>query len=194
METTVLTDPAYTVPQCPPAETGIAWLRANVARFSDGPAHTRRRRLIDDLLAALTVVPRPGADPTATLLAALGLPPELAADVDTIATAYHPHQPATREADTAVERLATACGGHDEQAAAKICVLVQAHAATRALITQLRSGGEGPPVPVTRRVDPHGRTVEVDLTEAPYGAGPHACPGRDLAQRLARAAISHPIP
>jgi hypothetical protein len=61
------------------------------------------------------------------------------------------------------------------------------HAATLALIARLRAGDGGPAVPVTRRVAPDGREVLVDLAAAPFGAGPHACPGQPLALYLAGA-------
>ena len=38
-------------------------------------------------------------------------------------------------------------------------------------------------------VGPDGAVVEVDLTDAPFGRGPHACPGRALAETLAEAAV-----
>ncbi len=189
MPSSVLDDPVFAVPRCPAGCSGVAWLRGSVARFSEGADHARRRRLVDELLSGLVVDPRPGGDPTAMLLVALGLPEHLVADVASAAASYHPHLPATPEADDAVERLIAVCGGHNEVTAAKLCVLVQAHTATRALITHLLRGGDGPPIPSTRRVGPRGETVEVDLSGAPFGSGPHACPGRDLAHRLAQAAM-----
>lgn len=55
--TAVLSDPGYQVPPAPPAADGevatLAWLRARVARFSEGPAHARRRALAERDLAGL---------------------------------------------------------------------------------------------------------------------------------------------
>jgi hypothetical protein len=193
LPSSVLLDPAFTVPQAPPADRGVAWLRGAVARFGEGEAHARRRALVEEVLRDLVVDPAPGEDPTVALLRALGLGPGRAADVDTVARSYQPHAEQTAEADDAVERLVATLGGtHDEAAAARIVVLVQAHAATAALVDQLRSGAAGPPVPTTRRIGPDGVEVEVDLTDAPFGAGPHACPGRELAHRLAVAALLLP--
>ncbi|MEV3923114.1 hypothetical protein [Actinomadura coerulea] len=190
MPWSVLDDRSFAVPQCSAGAGGVAWLRGSVARFSEDGDHARRRGLVEQILSGLVIAPQPGGDPTAALLAALGLPEELVADVESAAAAYHPHLPVTPEADQAVERLVAACGGgHDESTAARLCILVQAHAATRALIDRLRDGGDGPPVPLTRRIGPRGETVEVDLSGAPFGSGPHACPGRDLAYRLAEAAM-----
>ncbi|MBE1878108.1 hypothetical protein [Myceligenerans pegani] len=180
-----LTDPAYRVPAVPDAAHGVAWLRSRVARFCDGPDHRRRRKLAEDLLAGVDpdALRRPG-DHVATLAEALGVPRSISAsvsaDVDAVAAAYQPHTPQTPEADRALERLVEACGGvKDERTAALIGLLVQACAATRAMIA-----GDDPPVPVTRRVDPSGAVVEVDLTGRPFGAGPHACPGRAHALAL----------
>ncbi|WP_460706598.1 hypothetical protein [Myceligenerans halotolerans] len=176
-----LTDPDYRVPAVPDADHGVAWLRSQVARFCDGEDHRRRRKLAEDLLADVDpdTLRRPG-DHVAILAEALGVPGSVSADVDVVAAAYQPHAPQTAAADRAVERLVEACGGvKDERTAARIGLLVQACAATRAMIA-----GEDPPVPATRRVDPSGAVVEVDLAGRPFGAGPHECPGRAHALAL----------
>ncbi|MCU1647641.1 MAG: phosphonomutase-like protein [Nocardia sp.] len=78
-------------------------------------------------------------------------------------------------------RLVAVCGGvADEVTANRIVVLVQAHAATTALIE-----GRNPPVPTTGRLAPSGEVLEVDLTGRPFGEGRHACPGRTHALALA---------
>lgn len=163
------------VPAVPPGKSGVAWLRSSVVRFSNGPDHTRRRaltvRLLDEVHATTL-------DELAT---ALGLPGSLD-DIATIAASYQPHLPTTPAADAAVERLATT---HDEETAARIGLLVQAWAATNALAEHLRTGNQSPPVPITRRQSPHG-VVEVSLEHHPFGHGPHACPGRALATRIAK--------
>jgi 2-methylisocitrate lyase-like PEP mutase family enzyme len=183
----VLTDPNYTVPAVPPADTGVAWLRAHVARFSDGADHRRRRALAEGFLAALDAesLHRPG-NPVANLAEALGLPRAVAADVAVVARSYQPHTPVTDTADAAVARLVEACDGvWDEATANRIGLLVQACDATIALIA-----GRRPPVPVTRRVAPSGETVEVDLATTPFGVGRHACPGRKHAEALAGGALA----
>jgi hypothetical protein len=123
------------------------------------------------------------------MLEAMGLPGGLREDVVAIAGAYQPHSPQTPAADDAVERLVRALGRRDEGTAARVCLLVQTHAGVSALIAALRNGIGGPPLPVTRRIDPEGRQVEVDLTDAHFGRGHHACPGEHLGHRLAAAAI-----
>src|SRR6185436_2049843 len=106
--------------------------------------------------------------PTRSLLAALELPAELETDVALVAAAYQPHLPQTEEADEAADRLVTACGGRNEGSAAIACVLVQAHAATLALIDERRAGTSKPPVPFTRRIRPTGEEVLVDLGDAHF--------------------------
>lgn len=187
----MLTDPNYRVPSPPYAADGIAWLRASVARFSNGATHVRRRALavtelanIDpDALRALAF--RRGTGPVEVLAEALGLPVTVAEDIAVIAKSYHPHTTITPAADQAVDRLVRTIGARDERTANRIALLVQACDATAALVANILAGRTDPPVPITRRVAPDGATVEIDLTELPFGAGPHACPGRLHALALA---------
>ncbi len=185
----VLIDPDYRMPAVEPGETGLAWLRGHVVRFSDGDCHVRRRGLTEEIvhevMQATFVV-----SPTVSLLRAMGTPDELADDVALVAASYQPHSPQNVEADAAADRLVEACGGRDEEAAARVCVLVQGYAATEALIAGQREGSEDPPVPTTRRVREDGTLVEVDLADAHFGRGPHRCPAGELARRLAEEALS----
>lgn len=185
----VLTDPEYRMPAVEPGETGLAWLRGHVVRFSDGDGHVRRRRLTEEIvhevMQATFVV-----SPTMSLLRAMGMPDELADDVARVAASYQPHSPQNCEADAAADRLVEACGGRGEESAARVCVLVQGYAATEALIARRREGSEDPPVPTTRRVREDGTLVEVDLADAHFGRGPHRCPADELARRLAEEALS----
>ncbi len=179
-----LEDPRHVVVSPgPPSGRGLAWVRTHVARFSEGVAHTRRRGLVDAVVAGLLDAPLVG-DPTTSLLLALGLDGALWSDVHRAAAAYQPHAPQDPAADAAADRLVAACGGRTEASAARVCVLLQAHTATRAMLEVRRQGTDEPPVPRTRRVGPDGREVEVDLTEAPFGRGRHRCPGEALARRL----------
>jgi hypothetical protein len=180
----VLVDPAYSVPLAPSAPSGVGWLRATVARFSESDAHRRRRALVVAVIDRIGPVAYEGT-PTQSLLAALGLPADLEADVALVAAAYQPHLPQFEEADAAADRLVAACGGRTESSAAIVCVLVQAHAATLTLIDERRAGSSTPPVPFTRRVRPSGEEVLVDLHDAHFGRGPHQCPGEQLARHLA---------
>ena len=178
--------PAFTVPAVPDQPAGVGWIRSMVPRFCEGEAHARRRALAERVIARIGCPPRSGS-PTAALLAAMGLPPGLEDDVAAVAAAYQPHVPVPPEADAAADRLVAACGGRTEKAAARAGALVQAHAATLALIARLEAGDSAPPVPVTRRIAPDGREILVDLAAAPFGAGRHACPGQALALHLAGA-------
>jgi hypothetical protein len=189
VSTDVLEDPAYSAPVAPAAPSGVGWLRGAVARFSEGEAHRRRRALVVSTIDRLGLIPYQGT-PTRSLLTALGLAPDLEGDVAVVAAAYQPHFAQTEEADAAADRLVTACGGRTEEAAALACVLVQAHAATLALIDERRAGSAGPPVPLTRRVTPSGEEVLVDLRDAHFGRGPHRCPGEELARHLADLALA----
>ncbi|MCP2249895.1 isocitrate lyase/PEP mutase family protein [Lentzea aerocolonigenes] len=163
------------VPQVPTGDHGVAWLRSNVVRFTNGPDHARKRALTTKLIEDVNVTT---LDELAT---ALHLPGSLD-DIAKIAPCYQPHEPVTAEADAAVERLA---GTHDEETAARIGLLVQAWAATNALAEHLRTGNPAPPVPITRRATETG-VIEVSLDGHPFGHGPHACPGRALATKIAK--------
>jgi 2-methylisocitrate lyase-like PEP mutase family enzyme len=178
----LLLDATYTVPPVEPASRGVAWLRANVVRFSEGADHARRRAFVESELATvdLDALRKPG-NTVAKLAHELGLPRGVVRDVSMVARAYQPHTPITAQADQAVTRLVTACGGNwDEATANRIGLLVQACDATNALIA-----GKNPPVSVTRRVAPDGTTIAISLADAPFGLGRHACPGRAHAQALA---------
>ncbi len=150
------TDPTLTVPPATAATTGIAWLRATVARFSSGPDHTRRRARTIDLLSTIDtltlrktaqastsdILAPHGANPvdlmptvartlpTELLAAALNLPATPTA-VAAIARAY-PTGAADPAADTAVQDLIT--GPADETTAARIGLLAQTYDATAGLI------------------------------------------------------------
>ncbi|MFD9592628.1 hypothetical protein ACFWA9_07685 [Kitasatospora sp. NPDC059973] len=193
MSHAVLTDPEFLVPPVPDSPPGgVAWLRSSVARFSSGAAHRRRRALAEAELASvdpdalrLRAAER-GDGPVEVLAEALGLPPEVAGDVALVAASYQPHTAITEEADRALARLVEVCGGvADEATANRIGLLVQACDATKALVAHTVAGRTDPPVPLTRRVAPDGTLVEVGLADEPFGAGPHACPGRAHALALA---------
>lgn len=196
----VLTDPSYRVPSSPWAPDGIAWLRASVARFSNDAEHQRRRslavaelsKIAPESLQALAL--RRGTGPVEVLAEGLGLPvelvPEIAADVALVAGSYQPHTVVTAAADQAVDRLVGLFGTADEATANRIGLLVQACDATKALVANTLAGRTDPPVALTRRIAPDGSTVEIDLTETPFGAGPHACPGRAHALALAAGLVA----
>lgn len=194
----------------------VGWLRASVARFSNGSDHVRRRSLAVDLLAGvdvyslrgrafartaqvvgeldafdvMTVIARPV--PVGVLAEALGLP-DVSVDVAPVAAAYHPHVTPDAAAEAALGRLIAACGGTTELAAARIGLLVQACDATAGLIgNELFAWLSGKPVgqPVLgtrRRID--GEDVTVPLAGTPFGTGPRACPGSSHAIALAAGVV-----
>jgi hypothetical protein len=203
---TVLQHPDVVVPPVPPAATGVGWLRAASGRFSTGEAHARRRGRYTAILDAIppeALRARPGAHPVTVLADALGVPylaPDLVRDV---AQAYQPGTGDERRADAAVDRLVAALGGDfDEPTAARLGLLVQACDATATLLERARHRSvdevlrDDPPVPTTRRQAlvatvvggypvEAGEVVRVELAGGPaFGAGPHACPGREHALAL----------
>ncbi|MEV6219310.1 isocitrate lyase/phosphoenolpyruvate mutase family protein [Nocardia sp. NPDC051833] len=280
--------PMPPVPDAP--GPGIAWLRAHVPRFCDGPVHRRRRAAVQRELdrldpAALRVEATARAgQPLAhvrVLLKAMELPESAVTAVAVVAAAYQPHEPTTPETDAAVRELVALCavparvsgcthdsadvptagsdtGMHstlagaprrpartaageaevgdlatpgrtadtdrrtlgdgtsasedettdDERIAARICLLVQACAATGELIAAARAANIGapadrpalimataPPLRSTRRlVD--GVVTELDLRHPGlgFGAGPHRCPGHELAIALAGGVLESDTP
>jgi hypothetical protein len=193
----------------------VAWLRASVARFSNGGDHVRRRALAVSLLGevdvetlrdtafdrttrlmgatdvdVMAVLARPV--PVGVLAEELGLP-DVAADVAGVAAAYHPHVTPDAGAEAALGRLVAACGGPTELAAARIGLLVQACDATAGLIGNALSASlAGKPADLL--ADPpvlstrrriDGSDVSVSLAGTPFGAGPRACPGSRHALALA---------
>jgi len=185
----VLNDPAYTVPPVPPGDTGLIWLRATVSRFSNGEVHARRRALVVGLLdtidpdALRASVP---AHPVVLLADALGVDGSTVEDdVRLIAAAYQPGSgPEGPAVDAAVARVVGVFGGaYDEPTAARICLLVQACAATTTLIDRAkgRDLSDDPPVVATKRQAPTGEIVLLSLRGDPdlaFAAGPRRCPGR----------------
>ncbi|MEU0796092.1 hypothetical protein ABZ342_39040 [Amycolatopsis sp. NPDC005961] len=188
----------------------VAWLRASVGRFSNGPDHARRRSLAVSALASVEpeVLRRKASETTGgdarlivveVLAGELGLP-VVASDVVAVAAAYHPHVTSSAEAEAALGRLVTACGGTtDELVAARIGLLVQACEATAKLIGTavplVRAGKPleeavaevlraDPPVAHTRR-RVGGEDVLVPLAGTPFGAGRRECPGPAHAIALA---------
>jgi cytochrome P450 len=159
----VLADPGFEVVPVPEGETGLAWLRSSVCRFTNGEVHARRRALIEGELehldpAALRAdagrrttailgvagghldvmreVARPV--PMATLCAALGVAGDhlagAATDAALVGRGYLTGNQ-DPEVDAAVDRLAAQLErGGPEEAAAALAVLAQACEATAALI------------------------------------------------------------
>jgi cytochrome P450 len=155
----VLADPRFAVPPVPAGDgaTGIAWLRSQVARFSTGPVHERRRALavaeldrmspatLHRLAAERAAEVLSGAAgrlaelartvPVTVLAEALGITAPVTDAVALVAQGYHPGTDARSAGDEAVAYLVEVCGGTpDEATAARIGLLVQACDATAGLI------------------------------------------------------------
>jgi cytochrome P450 len=161
----ILTDPGYTVPDpgCAAPPRTMHWLRQNVARFSNGTDHARRRELAESLLRPLepvrlraaardrtsAVIDEAGGSPFdvmtrvarrvpgLVLAAALGCtdPELLIGHLAPVAAVYQPGPTDPSTADGSVARLAELMpGGPDEQVAARIGLLIQAYDATAGLI------------------------------------------------------------
>jgi cytochrome P450 len=173
----VLADPRFVPPPPPPGGPAgtVAWLRASVARFSAGPAHSRRRALVDADLAGLDapalrrsaramaarfdpVSEAARQVPVCVLASALGLDgPAVVDAVAAVGPAYISHPPMVHPtviagADAAVARLVALLGpGSPEMLAARIGLLVQAYDATAALITNTLAATEGLPSSMATR-------------------------------------------
>jgi cytochrome P450 len=168
----ILADPGYTVPDpgCGAPPRTMHWLRQNVARFSNGADHARRRDLAADLLgrtdpdllragasdATSAIIDEAGRRPFDSMALVARTVPGLvlagalgAADPDlvtgqlaAVAAAYLPGSVGNADADASVARLAGLLpAGPDEHAAARIGLLVQAYAATAGLIGNAVAAG-----------------------------------------------------
>jgi cytochrome P450 len=146
--------------------------------------------------------------PTETMLAMLGVPGNRSAlvnDVRAIAEVVGRGASASETSDAAAERLLAACARTDRNALAVVSVLYQTHDATAALLVETilanhRHAHRAPAVNQTRRVvvtetlidgirlSP-GSMVVLDLATAglEFGAGPHQCPGRSVAEAIVAA-------
>lgn len=148
--------------------------------------------------------------PVATLGQVLGVerPDELVADVESIVSVIGRSRPADIGADAATTRVLDRFAGRPEGPVAWASVLYQAMDATAALIaTRVLAAATNAPavpaVPRTRRraiddveVGAHRLgadaevSIEIGAAGFPFGAGPHACPGRELAVAIAEAIVA----
>jgi hypothetical protein len=143
--------------------------------------------------------------PTEAMLAMLGVSGDhalLVDDVRAVAEVIGRGASANEASDAATERLLAACSRTDRNALAVVSVLYQTHDATAALFVETtlanhRHAHRAPAVNQTRRVvvtetlidgirlSP-GSIVVLDLATAglEFGAGPHQCPGRSVAEAI----------
>lgn len=149
----ILGDERFAVVPPDPVETGgLARIRANVGRFTEGAPHARRRGYAENALAALS----PGAlreaarnealagtdpaygVPVRVLAAALGVAAtdRIADAVPVVAAGYLTGAEPSPELEAAVAELTGLLGpGDDETVAARIGLLLQTYQATGALIS-----------------------------------------------------------
>ena len=163
----ILSDTRFDVVVAPAGETGIGWLRATVARFSTGTAHARRRgyamaalrgiepgrlRSRARHLAASHPSGRGGgwlsALPVTVLAEELGLARAPVEEVAALSGSYFDGRTPEGEDAQPLSRLVELIGGYDEATAARIGLLMQAHAATGALIRNALDAVGSHPVPV----------------------------------------------
>ena len=153
--------------------------------------------------AELTAAPLTGADvdvlggiagivPTEAVCRVLSLqPPAAVDDVEAVVRVIGRGEPATADADAAAQRLLALAD------VATVSLLYQNFDATAALIATTLGNPPAPAVPRTRRVAVAdtavgGRAVaagtavvvEIGAAGLPFGAGPHECPGRELAEAI----------
>ncbi|MEU7402438.1 isocitrate lyase/phosphoenolpyruvate mutase family protein [Streptomyces sp. NPDC044948] len=213
-----LADPAL-VPELPAADGGpvgasVAWLRATVARFSSGETHRRRRALVEAELtrlepAALRRAVTAGGDGEVrvrvvhALAEALEMPQprEVAEAVTLVAGVYFGGADPT--ADEAVARLVALLVSEDadqwalEAAANRIGLLVQACAATAALVdaalVDAAADGNAPLARVLRETPPV-RTMRRVAVRTTRVAGRDIAEGDVVLLDLAAAQTAHPVP
>lgn len=218
-------------PENAPAQgTGIAWLRHTVARFSSGEPHRRRRALVEADLARLepaalrrAAAAQPDGEVrprvVRTLAAALGMP-DPAAAAEAVAAVAGPYfgaadAPAEAAADEAVAQLLTqllpdpaevdaADEATLEAAANRIGLLVQACAATTALVESAAATATAPapataassPTPLARvlRETPPVAEMRRVATRPTRVAGQVIAAGDTVRLDLAAANRTHPVP
>jgi cytochrome P450 len=117
----VLTDDErYRVPAVVPADAGIGWLRASVARFSDGPTHRRRRAYAVAMLDSLDPagLARDAAAETASALDRLEAAGAGREPVDLMSAVARP---------VPVAVLGRALGVHDDDLTARVAAAARAY-------------------------------------------------------------------
>ncbi len=146
--------------------------------------------------------------PTHTLANALGCDDDelesVRRDVHAVTEVIGRQQPTTTTARQAVDRLRQRFGSHPIGALPAISLLYQNHDATAALLAASISADHDDgqrrcalartvrtatrPTRVNQTAVPAGATVAVDLEASglEFGAGPHQCPGRLIAEQIVR--------
>ncbi|MEV1130687.1 hypothetical protein [Agromyces sp. NPDC049794] len=241
----ILADPAFRVPEADAdADLPADRFRARTSRFVNGAVHDARRRRLDEFLASLdvdalaraaatracTLAPA-GSDAVATQVPVACLAEQLGfAEPDSmpghvaLLAAHYPTGGPSDTADAALVRLLAAApppgrDEHRDDGVLRVQLLVQAYAATAALITTAlrhpdaadagvataelleRILRETPPVRSTRRVGPDGNELVLHLGgpdhDSPpgearmlaFGVGERGCPAPAHAVAIAAAIV-----
>lgn len=171
-------------------------------------------RMLDEPVLDAIVISRTA--PVVALAAALGLvhvddlatARRLAGDVDVVAAVVGRGHPPDSNSDAATDRLLALASDHPSGAIAVVSLLYQCFDATSASIATtlhaLATGSERrAAVPRTIRLATRtaevagvaiapGDTIVLELgaDDLEFGAGPHVCPGRDLAERITEAVVA----
>lgn len=158
-----------------PAPTGPdAGILARTARWSNGPDHASRRSAVLDVLREVSAADAASAAGRAMAAWLCALPYD---QVDVL--------PVFRTIPLTV--LSTLITDDEDDGDAVTGILVQSRDATAALACARLTGATESPVRWTKRVDA-GVVVSVPLSASTwFGAGAHACPGRELATAMADA-------
>lgn len=188
--------------------TAMGDIYSRMARMNDGPRHTELRSVVERLLASWNladvdriartharteaikdIAPLTAAEligisnPKAHLDDILAFAGAVAFDADAIAI--------DRGIDAAPRLRALLPSAQSEDEAANLLgFLFQTGAATTRLIQLLIENKDEPPAPFTRRWPKQGGDeIRVSLETQRFGAGPHRCPGREIAETIAAAAV-----
>jgi hypothetical protein len=173
--------------------------RRRIARWRAGTDHAGSERV--ELLCSI-------ARPVAVETVAVGLGAAddsvaaIVGDIDAIVDVIGRGRADTAASDDAVDRLTQMFDHHPLGPVAVVSALYQSMDATAALVATRLVGGGTVPVARTTRVATSetdaagtpiaaGSRVDVEIGAAGiwFGAGPHACPGRALAETIAEATI-----
>jgi hypothetical protein len=166
-------------------------------------------RLVGPTIDAAQTIAR--SVPTETLAVCLGVTDDLAdivADVEAMVRVIGRGEPATADTDAAVDRLTGRFAADLADPVPILSMLYQNFDASAALfattlLATVTPGRPVPAVPRTRRVAAVGTTVddrtidagtavtvEIGTAGLPFGAGPHECPGQQLATHIVRGMVA----
>lgn len=183
--------------------------RVDIARAEAVAAERTTVRLAGPMLDAVNTIA--GSVPTETLAICLGVTDDLdgiVADVEAMVQVIGRGEMATTDTDAAVDRLTSRFAPGVADPVPALSMLYQNFDATAALFaTTLLATATGdtpvPAVPRTRRVAAaaaavDGRPIEngtavileIGAAGLPFGAGPHECPGQQLATHIGRGMVA----